>query len=344
MGQESTSSRRAAVLGGGAWGTALARLMADNGFDTTIWAREPEVVRSINERHVNEVFLPECPLEPGVSASGSVPETVQDAQCVLVVVPTQFLRAFISLHRDELPTRVPIVTCSKGIENETLQTPYEILRDELPGKYHNFLACLSGPSFAKEVALGLPTNVVVAAPRMDLAESVQKLVYGKTFRAYVSTDVLGVEVGGAVKNVIAISCGASDGYGFGHNARAGMMTRGLAEMTRLAVAKGANPLTLAGLSGMGDLVLTCTSDLSRNRMVGFRLGKGEPLDQILGSMKQVAEGVATSRSVFRLSEQLQVEMPITRAVYQVLHEGKELAQAVGELMGRPARTEHPDFK
>lgn len=328
-----TPGVRAAVLGGGSWGTALAHMLAGNGYSVHIWAREQDVIGPINERNENPVFLPGIPLHAGVRATNDMPEATAGAALILSVVPSQFLRSFVVAHRGLLPPGVPIVNCAKGIEESSLMTPFEILRDELPGKFHPWLACLSGPSFAKEVALGLPTNVVVAAPEEALALHVQRLVRGPRFRAYVSGDVTGVEIGGAAKNVIAVACGAADGMGFGHNTRAGLLTRGLAEITRLAVRKGGRPQTLAGLAGMGDLVLTCTGDLSRNRTVGFRLGRGEPVETVLQG-RMVAEGVASSRSIARLAESLGVEMPITREVCAVLHDGKPITAAMEYLIAR----------
>ena len=335
MNQSQTSAKKAAVLGAGSWGTALAQLLGRKGLTVTMWAREPEVVQSINEKHENDIFLPDIPLSENITASGDVQAVVDNVDLVLCVIPTQFLRSFLVSNREVFPPGVPFVSCSKGIENISLMTPMEIMLDELPGKYHKYLAVLSGPSFAKEVGLGWPTNVTVAAKDIEVAASVQDMVSDFYFRVYTSDDTVGVEMGGASKNVIAIAAGGSDGVGFGHNARAGLITRGLAEITRLAVKKGGNPLTLAGLSGMGDLVLTCTGDLSRNRQVGYRLAQGEGIDDIITSMRMVAEGVKTAKSMYNLSRKIDVDMPICDQVYAALYDAKPIDEVISTLLGRP---------
>jgi len=335
MNQSQTSAKKAAVLGAGSWGTALAQLLGRKGMQVTMWAREPEVVQSINEKHENDIFLPDIPLSENITASGDVQAVVDNVDLVLCVIPTQFLRSFLVTNREVFPPGVPFVSCSKGIENISLMTPMEIMLDELPGKYHKFLAVLSGPSFAKEVGLGWPTNVTAAAKDIEVAASVQDMVSDFYFRVYTSNDTIGVEMGGASKNVIAIAAGGSDGVGFGHNARAGLITRGLAEITRLAVKKGGNPLTLAGLSGMGDLVLTCTGDLSRNRQVGHRLARGESIDDIITSMRMVAEGVKTAKSMYNLSRKIDVDMPICDQVYAALYDAKPIDEVISTLLGRP---------
>ncbi len=328
-------AERAAVIGGGSWGTALAQLMARQGSKVLLWAREEEVRKSINSKHENSLFLPGIELSSNIQATADVNEAVDSAQIVIFAIPTPYLREFLIGHRDIFPKGIPLVSCAKGIENDSLMTPLEIMLDELPGKYHASLAVLSGPSFAKEVARGMPTNVTVASSNADMARTVQEFLSETYFRVYTSDDVIGVEIGGATKNVLAIAAGGSDGFGFGHNARAGLITRGLAEITRLAVKKGGNPLTLAGLAGMGDLVLTCTGDLSRNRQVGFRLAKGETIDEILDSMRMVAEGVRTAYSIHQLSSKIGVDMPISEQVYQVLYEQKPISEAIRTLLERP---------
>jgi glycerol-3-phosphate dehydrogenase (NAD(P)+) len=329
---------RAAVLGAGSWGTALAMLLARNGIKVRLWCREPEVLAQIRQTGENQVFLPGVPLPEELEAVASVEEALPGAELVFLVVPSQYLRGFLERHRNALPA-VPIVCCAKGIEQGTLCTPDEVMLEELPGKFHQLICLLSGPSFAREVALDMPTNVTVASTNADTAELVQRAVSTGRFRAYTGTDLTGVALGGAVKNVIAIAAGGSDGFGLGNNARAGLITRGLAEMSRLAVRKGANPLTLAGLSGMGDLVLTCTGDLSRNRQVGFRLAKGETLAHILESMRMVAEGVDTALSVHQLATRLGVDLPICEAVYRCLHLGESVAVAMQSLLDRPVGAE-----
>jgi glycerol-3-phosphate dehydrogenase (NAD(P)+) len=329
----------AAVLGAGSWGTALALLLARNGIGVRLWVREPEVMEQLRVCGENSVFLPGIKLPPTIQAVASVEEALPGTEMVFLVVPSQYLRGFLERHRNAFPAGAPIVCCAKGIEQRTLCTPDEIMLEELPGKFHQQICLLSGPSFAREVALDMPTNVTLASPEPLTAELVQRTVSAGRFRAYTGTDLCGVALGGAVKNVIAIAAGGSDGFGLGNNARAGLITRGLAEMSRLAVRKGANPLTLAGLSGMGDLVLTCTGDLSRNRQVGFRLAQGESLACILESMRMVAEGVDTALSVHQLAKKLSVDLPICEAVYRCLHEGESVAVAMQSLLDRPVGAE-----
>jgi glycerol-3-phosphate dehydrogenase (NAD(P)+) len=300
------------------------------------------VAQEINERHQNSMFLNEVSLSENIIATLDEQEAMDGAGLVLLVVPSQFLRQVVLRIRYDLPPGVPIVCCSKGIERESLQLMSEVLAGELPGKFHPFLTYLSGPSFAREVALGKPANVTVAGEGRDCREKVRTLLGSSLFRVYTSRDVAGVEVGGAVKNVIAIAVGACAGMGFGLNAQASLITRGLAEMTRMAVAKGGNPLTLSGHAGIGDLVLTCTGSLSRNRRVGVALGEGKSLQEILGAMKMVAEGVETAHSVWHLSRKLDVPMPISEQVANVLHQGKSVREAAVELMQRPLREELDD--
>lgn len=330
---------RVTVLGGGHWGMALAHLAGRRGHRVRVWAREPEVVTGINEGHVNPLFLQGVELPETVTASGDLGASVRDADMVLVVIPSPFVREHMVALRDDLPTRIPIVICSKGIEQRTLCTLHRVLKEELPGKHHEGLSVLSGPSFALEVARGYPTNVTVAAESHAVARQVQEALSTRDFRIYSSTDVLGVELGGALKNVVAIAAGGADGLGFGHNTKAGLMTRGLAEITRLAVAMGARPETLAGLSGMGDLILTCTGHLSRNRQVGERLAKGTTMAELRQEMRQVAEGVTTSVSVHDLSAQVGVEMPISEQVYQVIHHGRSVPEALEALLARALKPE-----
>jgi glycerol-3-phosphate dehydrogenase (NAD(P)+) len=335
---------KAAVLGGGAFGTAMAVAIARKGANVSMWVREPDVIQSINEHNENTTFLKGIKLDKQITATSDLIESTRNAVLVLLVVPTQFLRRFIVENRDKLPTSVPLVCCSKGIETKTLLTPYEILVEELPGKYHNQICVLSGPSFAKEVATGLPTSVTVASHSSEAAVFVQKYMSDPNFRVYTTDDVIGAELCGALKNVIAIASGASDGFGFGFDARAALITRGLAEMSRLVVKKGGKIATMSGLAGMGDLVLTCTGNLSRNFQVGQRLAKGEDLKSILGSSSAVAEGVPTALSVHQLAQKLQVDMPISEEVYQVLHCGKNINDALKSLQSRPLRSELEDFE
>lgn len=327
------------VIGAGSWGTSLAFLLADKGYDVTIWAYEKEVADAINTQHENTVFLPGISLPRNLRASNSLEETCRDKDMIVAVTPSHVTRAVMSEAAPFLPRHVPIVCATKGIENDTYKLVYEILEDVLPIDYHPYLAFLSGPTFARELAQRMPTNAVAAAYSERLAEQVQHIFHHDYFRVYRTMDVVGVELGGSLKNVIAIAAGTASGMGFGSNTTAGLITRGLAEMSRLAVAMGANPMTLAGLTGMGDLVLTCTGGLSRNRQVGMKLGEGMTLEQILGEMNMVAEGVKTARSVHGLAQKIGVEMPICTKVYEVLYEGKTAQQAMGELMSRELKRE-----
>lgn len=327
------------VLGAGSWGTALALLAARAGHVVRLWGHDPERVAALALARQNQRYLPGVPLPETVQPVADLADALVGAELVMLVVPSHGMRAVVRRAAAHMAANAPIVSCSKGIENDSLSTMDEVLRQELPGSFHPFLAFLSGPSFAKEVADRLPTAVVVAAHDASVAQRVQKALSGDELRIYTSEDVVGVEVGGAVKNVIAIGAGTADGLGFGHNTRAALITRGVAEMSRLAVARGADPLTLAGLAGMGDLVLTCTGDLSRNRSVGLELGRGRPLDEILAGMNMVAEGVRTTRSVHALAAKAEIEMPICRAVYGLLYEGVSPREAVASLMRRPLRAE-----
>jgi glycerol-3-phosphate dehydrogenase (NAD(P)+) len=330
---------RAAVLGSGSFGTALANTLAVNCAQVRVWGRDVEAVTAINARHENPVYLPGIPLSDRVWATGELSEALDGAELVVLALPSQATREVMKRTLPWLPQHVPIVCVSKGIENGTLMTMTQLLEDCLPETVHPYLAILSGPSFAKELALRMPTVVTIASRWDKVAFRVQKTLRTESFRAYTSTDVVGVEMGGALKNCIAIAAGISDGLGFGDNARAALITRGLAEITRIAVRQGANPLTLAGLSGMGDLVLTCTGELSRNRRVGVELGKGRPLKDVLGEMNQVAEGVKTAKSAKDLSEKTGVELPICAQVYAIMYEAKDPKRAVVELMTRAPKAE-----
>jgi glycerol-3-phosphate dehydrogenase (NAD(P)+) len=332
-------SLQVGVIGAGAWGTALANLLAENGHEVTVWAFEPEVADEINQHHENRTFFPGFELPANLKATNSLEECLVDRGLVLSVVPSHAVRTVLKQAVDHLPEGVPLVSCSKGIENDTLMTMCEVLEDVLPIVYHPMLSFLSGPSFAREVAQHQPTAVSVAARFEKVATEVQQMVSSLTFRVYTSTDVVGVELGGALKNVIAIGSGAAHGLGFGHNTTAALITRGLAEINRLAVKMGANPLTMAGLSGMGDLVLTCQGALSRNRTVGQKLGEGKKLKEIVEDMRQVAEGVKTTKSVHDLAKREGVDMPISESVYQMLYEDLPAQEAVVALMSRSLKRE-----
>lgn len=334
---------RVAVIGAGSWGTALASVLADKGDQVTLWSYEPECAESINAQNENQLFLPGITLPPNLRATTDLGAACEGAQLVVSVTPSHVTRAVFEQLVEHLPEHTPIVSATKGIENETLMTISELLEDVLPLRFHPYLAYLSGPSFAREVAQRHPTTVAVASYSDKLGQLVQNAFHTPYFRAYRTTDVEGVEIGGSLKNVIAIAVGVADGMGFGHNSRAALITRGLAEISRLAVKRGANPLTVAGLAGMGDLVLTCTGGLSRNRAVGVKLGQGRPIAEILGDMRMVAEGVKTAKSVYDLAESLGVDMPICREVYRVLYEGKTPAEGLKDLMARELTRENFGF-
>ena len=331
--------KNTAVIGGGAFGTALAKILVDAGSEVTLWAREPELVEAINTGHENTLFMPGFTLPETISATTDLEEAASGRDLVVIAVPTAFLRTVLGDAAQAISEHCMLVTVSKGIEVDSGLTMADVQREVLPLPLHRNLAFLSGPSFARELLKRMPTTVSVAAQDLTLAERVQKALTTDYFRIYTTNDVIGVEVGGAVKNVMAIATGIVDGLGLGTNTRAALLTRGLAEITRLGVRMGANPLTFAGLAGMGDLVLTCTGDLSRNRQVGLKLGQGMTLDEILADMHQVAEGVRTTRSVYDLSHKLGVEMPIADQVFHILYRDKDPKIAVVDLMTRAPKHE-----
>jgi glycerol-3-phosphate dehydrogenase (NAD(P)+) len=327
------------ILGAGSWGTALAVHLARLGRDVRLWARNTERAAVLESTRENSIYLPGIALPPPLRATGDLREAVAGAAMVVFVSPSSTVRGLAEAVRPQLDPNAVLVTAAKGVEQDTRLTMSAVLDDVLGDHHGARVAALSGPSFAREVAHGLPTAVTAAARDVAIAESVQQTFNGQTFRVYTSTDVIGVEIGGAVKNVIAVAAGVSDGLGFGHNSRAALITRGLAEITRLAVRLGADRQTLAGLSGLGDLVLTCTGDLSRNRTVGLRLGRGERLADIVASMTEVAEGVRNTRSVRDLARSVAVEMPITEQMYLLLYEDKPPRQVVIDLMTRGLKRE-----
>jgi glycerol-3-phosphate dehydrogenase (NAD(P)+) len=327
------SQRKVAVLGAGAWGTALAKVLADKGDTVHLWSRRADLCAQINDTHVNGRYLPAATLPETLSATTDLKDALHRATMVVFVVPSHATREVAKAAAPLVPADVPVVSATKGIENESLDFMDEVLKQELP-KARDQLAFLSGPSFAKELALGLPTAVVIASHKSDVCEEVMRRFHTPYLRLYNSDDIAGVEVGGAMKNVIAIAAGCVDGLGLGHNTRALLITRGLAEIAKLGMARGASALTVAGLAGMGDLVLTCTGELSRNRTVGVELGKGRKLGEILAGLGHVAEGVKTAKSAYDLSVKLNVEMPITREVHAVLYQDKPASQGLADLMAR----------
>jgi glycerol-3-phosphate dehydrogenase (NAD(P)+) len=328
---------RCAVIGAGAWGTAIAELLVRNGHEVRIWAHEPDVVASLNERHENVRFLRDAPLSPSLVATGRLAQASDGAQCIVYVTPSHVLRSMVRQSRAAgVPQGAVLVVASKGIELGTLALMTDVVQEEMPG--HQAVA-LSGPSFAAEVAAGQPSAVVAASHDADAAVLVQCAFSSDTFRVYTHDDVIGVELGGALKNVMAVATGIAEGVGLGYNPRAALITRGLAEMTRLGVALGASPLTFAGLAGMGDLVLTCTGALSRNRSLGMEIGTGATLNDILATRETVAEGVLTTQSAHALAERERIEMPIVAAVHRILFEQQPPEQAIRELMARELRPE-----
>ncbi len=327
------------VIGAGSWGTALANLLAEKGIDTHLWVREEEVIKQIQNERINRIFLPGVKLDPRLKTTRSFEEAVFGKELVLMVVPSHVFRDVLTDLKPSLSNEMSLISATKGIENETLMLMSQVAMDILPKKFLNNFATLDGPSFAKEVSRGFPTAITVACQNLNHGKKLQRLFNTENFRVYVSNDVIGVQLGGALKNVIAIAAGAADGLMFGQNARAALITRGLAEITRLGVELGANPQTFAGLAGIGDLVLTCTGEQSRNRTVGFKIGQGMSLEEINSDMKMVAEGVKTTISAFNLGKKIGVDMPITTKVYQVLYEGKNPKDAVKELMARELKTE-----
>lgn len=327
---------RCAVVGAGAWGTALADLLARNGEDVHLWAREPDVVESINTDHENRRFLPGAPLHAGVRASGSLPAALEGATVAVLATPSQVLRSVVRACASAFPRSAVVAVASKGIERDSLMVMTDVAGAELPGRP---IVALSGPSFAAEVAARQPTAVVAASTDEAAAELVQRICSSSTFRVYTQHDVVGVELGGALKNVMAVATGIVEGLGLGFNTRAALITRGLAEMSRLGVAMGADPATFAGLAGMGDLVLTCTGSLSRNRAAGIEIGRGATLQEALAGKQTVAEGIDTTRSARALARREGVEMPIVNAVFHILFEGTSARDAIGELMTRDLRPE-----
>jgi glycerol-3-phosphate dehydrogenase len=336
---------RAMVVGGGAFGTALALILARKGALVHVWVRDKAQAEHVNAARENVKYLSGTKLPDNLLFTADVTGSLSalgQVDLVIFAIPTQFLRSFLEAHRSTFPVGVPLIQSAKGIEVGTLKTPFEIMQDELPGKYSKWLCVLAGPSFAKEMAAGLVTNVTIAAPDPLICEKVtrQMSCRAASFRCYSNDDVMGCEIAGAVKNVLAIASGASSGLGLGLNARAGLICRGLHEMSLLARAAGSNTHAMSGLAGVGDLLLTCSSELSRNFTVGLRLAKGETLEAIIKSTTTVAEGVATAKALFELSKSLGVELPISSQVYEVLYLNKPVGEALMYLQDRPLSKEH----
>ena len=333
-------SMKIGVIGAGSWGTALANMLADKGYLVDLWVREEEVYYQIKKERVNATFLPELELVPSLNPVQTYEEALSDKGLVLMVVPSHVFRPVLEKMKPYLNSDTILISATKGIENDTLKLMSQVVEEVLPEEISNFFATLVGPSFAREVIKKLPTAVTVACRDNCLAEKIQKVFYTEFFRVYTSNDLVGIQVCGALKNVIAIAAGAADGMGYGLNARAALITRGLAEITRLGAAMGANPMTFAGLAGMGDLVLTCTGDLSRNRTVGIKIGQGVGVEEITGGMNSmVAEGIKTSLAAYQLAKKMNIDMPIVNQVYEILYREKDPKQAVRELMTRQLKRE-----
>ena len=326
---------KATVIGDGGWGTALAMVLERNGHDVTVWGPFPDYLEEIQAAGENKTYLPGVDIPESIRWTDDREAAVRDADLVVLVVPSRFYKPVVESFKPFIPASALIVSATKGLDEETHERMSEVAEDILD----HSIAVLSGPSHAEEVARGIPCAVAIAANDHDVAEQIQQFFVNDTFRVYTLDDVIGVELGGALKNVVAIAAGMGDGMGFGDNSKAALMTRGIAEITRLGVALGAKPETFSGLSGIGDLMVTCMSRHSRNRGVGERLGKGETLDDIMASMKMVAEGVWNCQAAKELANELGVPVPITEQVNAVVHEGKDPRKAVMDLMSRSPKPE-----
>jgi len=334
-----SSVRNIGVIGAGAWGTALAKHLAEKGLQIRLWAYEQEVVNAINRTHENPVFLPGAPLPRTLIATSSMAEAVEGADGLLFVVPSHVTRHVLKTLAPCLPETMPLISATKGIEEETAQLMTQVMDEVLPRALAPAIMALSGPSFASELSVGKPTAVCLAGRDAETVQRFQQALMTPAFRVYADSDLLGVQLGGALKNVMALAAGVVDGLGLGLNARAALITRGLAEIVRLGTAMGADPRTFYGLSGVGDLVLTCTGTLSRNHTVGVRLGQGEKLDTILSGMQAVVEGVRTAHAALGLARRHGVDMPIAQEINAVLFDGKSCRKAVSDLMEREAKPE-----
>ncbi|CAM3308014.1 NAD(P)H-dependent glycerol-3-phosphate dehydrogenase [Vagococcus fessus] len=330
--------QKIAVLGPGSWGTALAKVLVENGHDVTIWGHNPEQLVEINDSHTNHHYLPDIALPEGLKANADLKTCVSGADAILFVVPTKAIRSVSKQLVEVMDTKPVIIHASKGLEQGTHLRISEILKDEIGDKCKDVVV-LSGPSHAEEVAVKDITTITAASEDLKYAEYVQSIFMNDYFRIYTNTDVIGVETGAALKNIIALGSGAIHGLGFGDNAKAAIMTRGLAEISRLGVAMGADPLTFIGLSGVGDLIVTCTSIHSRNWRAGDLLGKGHNLDEILENMGMIVEGVSTTKAAYELAAELNVEMPITTAIYDVLYNNQDVKVAAKNIMLRDGRSE-----
>ncbi|HHH43163.1 MAG TPA: NAD(P)-dependent glycerol-3-phosphate dehydrogenase [Gammaproteobacteria bacterium] len=332
-----SSSPAIAVLGAGSWGTALAMLLRRNGNQVRLWDRDEDHVQRLAADRCNQHYLPGLEFPPGLTPVAELLSALEDADFVLVAVPSAGFRSVLQRVRKAIGPAFNLVWASKGLEPGSARFLHQVVEEELPG--HGAMAVLSGPSFAKEVAMGLPTAVTVASANGEYAGQVAQLFHSSRFRAYTSTDVIGVELGGSIKNVLAIAAGISDGLGYGANARAALITRGLAEIMRLGIKMGGRQETFMGLAGVGDLVLTCTDDQSRNRRLGLAIGRGTALEQAVADIGQAVEGLHTARELAALADAQQVDMPITQQVKRVLYDGESASAAVDALLAREPKAE-----
>lgn len=332
-------SANVAVMGAGSWGTAIAILLSNKGHNVVLWAHRQNHVEEMGHRRQNIQYLPGIVIPNCIHITSEIETALREAQYVVLAVPSHTMCETVKHIKPFICKNMIIISAAKGIENDTLKRMSQVIKDELPESMHKNIAVLSGPSHAEEVARDIPTTVVAASETEAVAESVQDLFMTPRFRVYTNPDVIGVELGGALKNVIAMGAGISDGLGFGDNSKAALMTRGMVEITRLGIVMGANPLTFAGLSGIGDLIVTCTSIHSRNRKAGILIGKGRTVSDVLNSMNMVVEGVRTTRSVYDLKEKYNISMPITTEMYNVLFMDKDPKAAVADLMMRGRKHE-----
>jgi glycerol-3-phosphate dehydrogenase (NAD(P)+) len=327
------------IIGAGGWGIALAKVLADKGEQVTLWCHGAESYHELQENRESHIYLAGILLPSSIKFTRSIEAAVTDKSLVICAVPSHTVRGVMASASSYVSSQTTVLCGTKGLEEESLKTMGEVLAEIFGDPQQQRHAFLSGPTFAIEVARGLPAAVTVAARQEDTARDVQETMSTQNFRVYTSTDIVGVQMGGVIKNIIAIAAGISDGLNLGHNARAALITRGLAEMTRLAIRMGADPMTLAGLPGLGDLVLTCAGDLSRNRKVGIQIAQGKSVQEITQGTRMVAEGVRNTRSVYILARNLGAEMPIVEQMYKVIHEGKKPAEAVRDLMQRSLKSE-----
>lgn len=331
--------QKIAVLGPGSWGTALAKVLDENGHDVTIWGHDEAQVQEINQAHTNHHYLPDLALPHTIKATTDLAVALDQVDGILFVVPTKAIRSVAKKVAEEINSNPTIIHASKGLEQETHKRISEVLAEEIPASIRKDIVVLSGPSHAEEVAVGDITTITAASSNLAAAEYVQEIFMNGYFRIYTNDDVVGVETGAALKNIIALGAGAIHGLGYGDNAKAAIMTRGLAEISRLGVAMGANPLTFIGLSGVGDLIVTCTSVHSRNWRAGDLLGKGHNLEEVLENMGMIVEGVSTTKAAYEISRKLKIEMPITETIYKVLYENQDIKLAAKDIMLRDSKSE-----